>query len=324
MEKQTKRLLLLFSLILVVIPMVIFPERLGMPLISGSAVYMLFEFVYYGVVLYFVRRQASLKTILIGSAMTLVYRMGLGAVFGLSVIIMHAMDSTVAFSLGMAKYLPAVLLHVIAAPFVMRMVYVGLADNLAPISAPQRQFNKPVEPTIINNQETTAPYTTSTEEKPISSSIGVTRMESVTPTPAPTDHENQFERAVAYIGESASVKMALLVDEEGLTLAGFSRCDEDFELWAPLSIILENNNRRVLQHYNRGGDPDKIDIGTRNARIILRRIEHVTLMILAEQNIDETILIRIAQAADMVRKYMSERYSPALFARVEERYVSNS
>ena len=59
-------------------------------------------------------------------------------------------------------------------------------------------------------------------------------------------------------------------------------------------------------------------------RVILRRIEHVVLMILADPEIDETIHIRIAQATDMVRKYMSERYSPAMFARVEENYVSNS
>lgn len=324
MEKQTKRLILLFSLILVVIPMVIFPRRLGLPLISGSAVYMLFEFVYYGVVLFFVRRQASLKTVLIGSALTLVYRMGLGALFGLTVIVRFPMDSTVAFSLGMAKYIPAVLLHVIAAPFVTRLVYAGLADSLDQVRPPRRQFQKSTEAKIITDQEAATPIKSAVEERPFVTPIGVTRTESLTPTPTPSDNENQFERAVAYIGESASVKMAMLVDEEGLTLACFSRCDEDIELWAPLSIILENSNRRLLHQYNRGGDPEKIDIGTRNARIILRRIEHVTLMILAEQNIDETILIRIAQAADMVRKYMSERYSPALFARVEERYVSNS
>lgn len=44
-------------------------------------------------------------------------------------------------------------------------------------------------------------------------------------------------------------------------------------------------------------------------------------MILAEKSIDETVHIRINQAAEMVRKYMSERYSPDTFARVEERYV---
>jgi predicted regulator of Ras-like GTPase activity (Roadblock/LC7/MglB family) len=148
-------------------------------------------------------------------------------------------------------------------------------------------------------------------------------LEPTSPSPK-ADDENQFERAVTYIGESGAVKMAILVDEEGLPLACFNRCNEDSELWAPLANVLEGNNRMLLNHYNRGGAPEKIDISTGKFRIILRRIEHVTLMTLAEHNADETILIRIAQAADMVRKYMSERYSPAMFARVEERYVSNS
>ena len=97
MEKHTKRLILLFSLILVIIPMVIFPKRMGMPLASGSAVYMLYEFVYYGIVLFLLRRQTSLVTILIGSALTLVYRMALGATLGLTIVVMYGMNSTIAF-----------------------------------------------------------------------------------------------------------------------------------------------------------------------------------------------------------------------------------
>jgi len=326
MEKQTKRVILLFSLILMIIPMVIFPKRLGLPLISGSAVYMLYEFVFYGLVLYFFRRQTKLVTVLIGSALTLVYRMGLGAGFGLTIIIMYNIDSTIAFSLGMGKYLPAVLLHVLAAPFVMHSVYMGLADKLSPRRRPvyRREVSRPA---AVKTEEATKPVTPSNENIPAPVS-GISSRKSASQrkgSETAVDSDNQFERAVSYIGESGAVRMALLVDEEGLPLARFSRCDEDPELWAPLSIILEGANRNLLHQYSRrGGIPDRIDIGTRNMRIILRRIEHVTLMVLAEQNVDETILIRIAQAADMVRKYMSERYSPALFARVEERYVSNS
>ncbi len=326
MEKQTKRAMLLFSLILVIIPMVIFPKRLGMPLISGSAVYMLYEFVFYGVVLYFFRRRTPLKTILIGSALTLVYRMAMGAAFGLTIIVMYAIDSTVAFSLGMGKYLPAIILHVAAAPFVMRTVYLGLAENLAPARSSRSRFSDPNAKPVIIDRENETQFQVNSDEKAPAPSGSVSRLDagSLASSGKYGSEENQFERAVAYIGESAAVKMALLIDEEGLPLAQFSRCQADSDLWAPLAIVLEKSNRELLHHYQQGGDMEKIDIGTRNMRIILRRIEHVTLMILADQNIDETVLIRIAQAADMVRKYMSERYSPALFARVEERYVSNS
>lgn len=325
MEKNAKRLILLFSLILVVIPMVIFPRRLGMPLISGSAVYMLYEMVYYGIILYLFGRKVPLVTIVIGAAVCLVYRMALGAAFGLAIIVMYSMNSTIAFSLGMAKYLPAVLLHVLAAPFVIRSVYLNLAENMTSSKVVGRPRRQPAVRPRLAEREDTVPHPARMDEPagftPASSGV---RHENALASGSPGDDGNQFERAVQYLGESASVKMALVVDEEGLPLARFNRCGDDVELWAPLSIVLEGRNRNLLHQYHRGGVPEKIDIVTKNMRIILRRIEHVTLMILAEQNADETILIRIAQAADMIRKYMSERYSPALFARVEERYVSNS
>lgn len=317
-------MLLLFSLILVIVPMVIFPKRLGMPLISGSAIYMFYELVYYGLVLYLFRRQTRLVTIVIGAALTLVYRMALGAAFGLTVVVMYAMDSTIAFSLGMGKYLPAVLLHVAVAPFVMRAIYLGLSENLVPEKKTRMQYNRPMPAFTPSDMETTTPLPTKTKEVPVPPTGIALRTEPDNSTPANSGDENQFERAVNYIGESASVKIALVVDSEGLPLAQFSRSNEDVELWAPLAIVLERGNQRLLNQYNLNDNPEKIDIGTGNMRIILRRIEKVTLMILTEQNADETILIRIAQAADMIRKYVSERYSPALFARVEERYVSNS
>lgn len=322
MEKYIKRLILLFSLILVIIPMVIFPKRLGMPLMSGSALYILYEMVFYGVVLFIFRREATLATVLAGSALTLVYRMVLGAAFGLAIIVMYGLDISIAFSLGMGKYLPAVLLHVAAAPFVMRPVYLGLAASLAQADGAGRdRYRRPLRPPV--DRETTVPFPPRLEEKPVPSLPGRARLEPVAPAPVP-ETENQFDRAIAYVAESGAVKMALLIDEEGLPLARFSRCDEDYEIWAPLTNILEGKNREILNRYRRGGDPEKIDIGTRNVRIVVRRIEHLMLMVLADQGADETILIRIAQAADMIRKYMNERYSPALFARVEERYVSNS
>jgi len=329
MEKQTKRLILLFSLILVIIPMVIFPNRLGMPLISGSAIYMLYEIIFYAAVLYLFRRPARLTTILMGAALTMVYRMALGAAFGLSIIVMYSMDSTIAFSLGMGKYLPAVILHVLAAPFVIRSVYMELAENMAPDQAERKSYQAQTARPVIIDQERTVPNPASVENTVPRSSLTTApvtpvRNENI-PSPAThSDDENQFERAVNYLGESATVKMALLVDEEGLILARFNRCQEDIDLWAPLALILEKQNGQLLRQYHRNGHPDKIEIGTKNMRVILRRIEHVILLILTEQTVDEIIQIRIAQATDMVRKYMSERYSPALFARVEERYVSNS
>ncbi len=331
MDKNDRRLILLFSLILVVIPMVLFPERLGLPLVNGSAVNMLYEVVFYGFVYFMFRRRTTLPALMVGSALTLVYRMTIGALFGLAMMVMYDLESPVAFSLGMTKYLPGVFLHVLAAPFVFRPVYMHLADQM--ISS-RRVKARPVSPAPGEKREDkfpVSPALTFSQERTGSNSVIAERMESfgmaaqgAGQVPGYSAEENQFDRAVNYIGESSVVQMALLVDEEGLLLANFNRSSEDIELWAPLSIVLRRNSRQALYRFGKEEQPDRIDLGTHNFRIILRRIERVTLMILADRDADETIQIRIAQATDMIRKYMNERYSPAMFARVEEHYVSDS
>lgn len=329
MEKNVKRLILLASLVLIVIPMVIFPSLLGLPLLTASTIYMLYEVVFYGVVLYFFNREVSLITLLMGSALTLVYRLCLGAVFGATIMIMRDLNSAVSFSLGMARYSPALFLHIAAAPFIIKPIYESLTDNMSGSSRRGRRI--PVREQMIITSESSAEQPAESFQQPIaqapahddSAPLPSTNYYHEGPT-ATGEEANAMEKAVHYIGESASVKMALLVDDEGLTLARFNRSSEDYELWAPLALILEKDNRDIVNKYSRMGTPTKIDIATRQARLIFRRIDHITLMVMADKTTDETIHIRIAQAVDMIRKYISERYSPALFARVEERYVSNS
>lgn len=315
MEKNTRRAVLLFSLILVAVPMVVFPHRLGMGLGGGSAVNLLYEMVYYGLVLFLFRRNTTLAALSVGVALTLVYRLVLGAVFGLALVVMYDLSLPVAFSLGMAKYMPAILLQAVCAPFVLRTVYLGLSNNLAPRRS-RRSSRWTPSPTIIDDAEAKAAAV------PARETIPTIRPEFAPPTP-PIEG-NQFERAMAYLGESGAVRMALLADQEGLPLAKFVRGGEDVDAWAPLAVMVLSQNRGLIARVDDRNDTDKVDIVARGVRLLVRRIDRVVLMVAAEPNVDETIHIRIAQAADMIRKYMSERYSPAVFARVEDRYVSNS
>jgi predicted regulator of Ras-like GTPase activity (Roadblock/LC7/MglB family) len=316
MEKNIRRLILLCSLVLVAVPMVVFPNRLGLALSGGSAMNLLYEMVFYGLVLFLFRRETTLAALVVGIALTLVYRLALGAAFGLALVVMYDLGLSVAFSLGMSKYIPAILLQAACAPFVLRPVYLGLAANLAPVRK-GRVVRPTVHPTIIEDVEmkvTTAPIR--------ETASAATRPEPAFPgTPG---EENVFDRAVGYLGESGAVRLALLVDQEGLPLAKFIRGREDVEVWAPLAVMVLGHTRTLLNRVDSKDMPDKVDIGARGLRLLVRRIDRVILMVAAEPNVDETIHIRIAQAADMIRKYMSERYSPAVFARVEGRYVSNS
>lgn len=324
MEKSNRTLTMLLSLILIVIPLVAFHTFRVKPLVGGSVIYLFFEMVYYGTVFWIMRRDASLAVVFTGTIMAIIYRMSLGLFFGLILLGMFTFtDLTTPLSWGLIGYMPAVLLHIAATPFVVRQYYLRVAARLM---EDDEEFEMS-PPTFANEVQPQVSQTFASVPKPIqSSSPGIpnefaARIENHSSVGATTDRVNNFDKALTYLSESTSVKMALLVDEEGLTLAQFNRCEEDPELWAPLAVIVEGNNRNLLGRFYPVSELEKIEIGTMKMRIILRRIGHLTLMILAEKSIDETVHIRINQAAEMVRKYMSERYSPDTFARVEERYV---
>lgn len=320
MEKNIRRLILLVSLVLVAVPMVLFPHRLGIGLSGGSALFLLYEMIFYGVVLFAFRRDARLSTLMVGAALTLVYRLALGAAFGVTIIIMYSLDSSIAFSLGMAKYMPGILLHVLAAPFVLRPVYLGLAASLSPVSEPH--YRRGTRRQIIGAEAAAAAVPT--RESLLSPASPVDRAEMPLPNAAAGSDDNQFDRAMAYLGESGAVRMALLVDLEGLPLARFNRSPEEPEDWAPYALVSLQRNCNFAAWNGQPELPERVDIGFRSQRVLIRRIERVILMLVTEPNVDETIHIRIAQATDMIRKYMNERYSPAIFARVEGRYVSHS
>jgi predicted regulator of Ras-like GTPase activity (Roadblock/LC7/MglB family) len=222
----------------------------------------------------------------------------------------------------MGIYLPAIILHVASAPFVLRPAFLLLASNLTPERPKKFIFEPHVEEEEASSPKMSAPI--SQFQTNIGNEIETNSQTFDAVSVPQADNDNQLERAVHYIGESAAVKMSLLIDEEGLTLANFNRSEEDIELWAPAAIIIEKENLRLLNNFGPVGKLSKLDITAKNRRIILRRIERFILMVIVEENIDETIHIRMAQAVDMIRKYINERYSPALFARVEEQYVSNS
>ncbi len=319
MEKNNRMLTILLSLILIVIPLVAFHTFRVKPLVGGTTLYLFFEFIYYGTVCWFVRRDASLAAVITGAVMSLIYRVTLGISFGIILMAMFTFtDIKTPLSWGLIGYMPAVLLHIFAAPFVIRKNYLRVAARLM---EDDEEYDV-APPTFVGNSTPQVSHPVSPEPRPIETASPVlpTSAKNKTVSHA-VDRSNFFDNAVTYMGESAAVKMALVVDEEGLALAQFNRSNEDPEMWAPLAVLVEGNNSNLLGQFYPVSELEKIDISTMRMRIILRRIGHLTLMILAEKSLDETVHIRINQSAEMIRKYMSERYSPDLFARVEERYV---
>jgi len=327
MTGRIVRQISLLSLLILVVPMTLFPERLSMKLAEASLIYVIYELVYYSIVSYFLFRRASFFRIIQVAGICLVYRLLLGAVFGLLIAAVYSTNLTISLTLGMSSYLPAILLHIAVTPFILKPVASQLLTSTKDIYRPVKQA-KTIETPV--NQMT--PTTAFTEMKASKTNYTVERTKETPPLreartwsssgigPA---EANGFDRAVRYIGEDSSVKLAVVVDHEGLLLGRFIRGQVIAEDWAPLTLLVCDANRAALQRV--GWDtPEKIDLVAKDTRIIVAHEESLYLMVMAQRRADDLLNIKINQGLEMIRKHMAQRYSQELSRNVEKIYVSSA
>ncbi|HWR83655.1 MAG TPA: hypothetical protein VN285_10150 [Candidatus Deferrimicrobium sp.] len=317
------RQVVLLSLLFLIVPMILFPERLGTPLAHVSLLNAAYEFLFYTAVAFLVYRGNSLPRLASIAAFCLVYRLALGAAFGILVVIMYSMSATIALRLGMFSYLPAVLMHIAATPWMLRPI-------LSQIGISPRARRSPTDE-----------WTTSEVPEPGSGTSEVVLREAKRPafesdglreTPRGREQRGDlaallphvdgggFDRAVHYIGEDSSVQVAVVVDPEGLPLGRFARGAASAEDWAPLGLILSEANRQPLQRAGLGV-PDRMDLVVRETRVIVAREEGWLLLVVAYRHADDFLNIRINQGLEMIRKYMFQRYGVKPSVGAEKSYV---
>ena len=312
---------ILFSALLIVVPMFYFPARFGMELATGSFTYSMFEVVFYGFLFYLFRPGSSLLQLFAGAGLTFLYRIMVGTIFGVCLSLFYSMDFSVSLALGVSRYLPAIILHIAAAPFIMRPFFLAIADETDYASrrrsSARRQQSGDREKDVV-----TQPYFPKAENHPV-----IDTSEHVTETKGGTvmvGEGDGFHRAVRYLGEHHAVLLATAVDHEGLTLATFQRENYDPELWAPYSLLFREANEKILKKIKDDSGVGRLDLIFGSRRLVVVNLEDVNLLVLFRHEDDELLGIRIMQAADMIRKYTSERYGHLKPSSTEERYVSNS
>ncbi|MEA3297112.1 MAG: hypothetical protein U9R56_04545, partial [candidate division Zixibacteria bacterium] len=94
------RQIALFSMLLIVIPMVVFPELLGTSLTRMSLINIVYELAFYGAMGAMLDRKTTLRNLLQAAGMCLVYRMTLGAVFSFTIAAMYSMSISISLALG--------------------------------------------------------------------------------------------------------------------------------------------------------------------------------------------------------------------------------
>ncbi|MFQ5499685.1 MAG: hypothetical protein ACE5FH_08430 [Candidatus Zixiibacteriota bacterium] len=329
------RQVLLFSLSVLIVPMILFPEQLGTSLARASLLNAVYELVFYGIVIFFFDRTRTLAQLVQSAAMCLVYRLALGGSFGLLIAGAYSMNIVISTTFGMSSYLPAILLHIAVTPFILRPV-------LVPEQRMRRQFPAQKAGTQHSNERFEAGMTSIAASK----AKGFTGEPAVTAMPkgaspsldssalkgSKTDIEkteqiglsaadaNGFDKVTSYVGEHSSVNLAAIIDHEGLLMSHFQRGPVPSEDIAPYGLALLQQSETVT--FRAGwGAVERVDHELLGHRVVAARVGELVLVVIAERQSDDLLNIRIRKALEMTARYMAERYGPQVNENTEKSYV---
>ena len=319
------RQMILFTLIVLIVPMILFPILLGTDIMKSSLMkasfsFALFEYVFYGFCVYFFNKETNLPRLLLNAAICMVGRYFIGAVLGLLIAAMYAMNITIALKFGTISFWPAVVLHIISVPFILKPLF--MAQEGSSRSDVKTSPSRPVE---INQDEINTSFATTqeprkTEQPQVKTDYSDFQAHRPARTKSQSSHEDGFQNAVSYIGENGSTLLAAIVDNEGLLLSSFQRAMYEAEDIAPLVLPILDQNKSTLRKMNLA-TPEKTDLMFENKRMIIASEKHYTLVVISERAMDDVLNIRINQALEMIRIYTAERYNEKLIGNAERIYV---
>lgn len=326
-SKMSQRIIL-FALVSLIVPMLTFPHRFGTELARGSIMTALYEMVAYAIVVMIIQRRGGLIQLVQAAGMCLIYRLAVGALFGVLIAAMYAMDISISVTLGVASYLPGILFQAAMAPLVLWPIISQLYRDL---DRATRSTEEPLQSTAPRMEQGMTSiavskdrgYTPRTSAK--SQMVGQTSPAvSMSPTSGPeakiSADTGGFDRAVLYLGEHGSVQLAAVVDAEGLQMSSYHRGDIVPEDWTPMARVLLEANNELLSKCNLTG-PEKLDMVVEDKRLTLVCCGKFDLMVLAELQSDDVLGIRINQAVDIVNKYAEQRYSRLFQLIAENKHV---
>ena len=287
-------------------------------------IYIVYELIFYGAVVALFDRGATLRGLLPVAAICFVYRMALGAVFSFTIAAIYSMNVGISLRLGLFEYMPVILTYIVVTPFILKPVLKQFRLRKENELVPKQPFV--TDGQISEDRMSTAELQTHSPSVPQSNEFQKPdvytepEIQMDTQPEMPLSSINGFERATRYIGEDASVQLVAVIDDEGLMLGHFYRGDVDLDDWAPFPFLLRNANKDVFARAV-SGDPEKIRVDLADMRITVAFEESFNLLVVSERQAEEFINIRINQGLEIIRKYITERYSRNMFDKPERTYV---
>ncbi|MBD3299091.1 MAG: hypothetical protein GF341_10580 [candidate division Zixibacteria bacterium] len=297
------RQVILWTGVLAVLPLVLYPKTFALGQFKFHPAIVLVEWLIYFVAFLFLVPTLKGSQRFVASGLTVVYRLVCALLFaGLA-----AFNNNYGFqdtaSVAMWSYPFTVLLHVFAAPFVLR----GIWKIVYAEPAPKPRFAMSTGYSAPRPSQSRTTPTVQAAPKLVAArparSAGRTASHAAT-----ADNTPDFDAAVAYVGEYTGIRMCWMVDREGLPLAFWQRQDYTgaVEYWAPTSIEMIDFSQYCLSR-GRDLEPQRIEIRSSAGRVILEAVDEFWLGVLTDHEVDDLVGVRLTQARDMMLKYIQRR-----------------
>lgn len=299
--------LAVYTILLVLVPLVLYPKAFGFPSFDLNPVTGLVEWVFYAAVLSFVTNQLSFSTRIVAAGFTVVFRLAIAAGSGCLVGWFHGKPLSQTVIEVMWSYPMALVPHVLFAAVVTGPLWEHLMATRPARRIPRQTGRKTfVAPAITPS----SPRTHSASASRVASAAGL------------AGHEPSFDDAVSYVGEYAGVRLCWIVDRDGLPIAVWQRqmYTGDADFWAPVSIEMIDFHRRRLSN---GGDecqPDRLEVRTNQGRLVVESVRDMWLGVLTDPDADDLISVRITRAREMIARHLHAEGGP-IVAAGEVQYV---
>lgn len=311
-SNQDYRHAALMAAIIAVVPLIFYPGSLGLNFNISLFPFLLLEVAYYWVILGIFLHGASFGNVFVSGIIALFGRIAVGVVFALLLMAMHATELGEAFAAGIYKYKPAMFLQVVSFPFILMPV---LKNFLPEKSRKKARVVIQTADQISHDHEKEKPRTIigapDYKDRKI---IGARSTAAEKPYTG-------FDEALKYVGELSAVRFAILIDSKGLPVSYYGENLSLRNLWSAIGVYVADKIREALK---RAGefDLEAFELMLDVYRLHMVKVEELYLFVAADKESEDTEKVRVAQAANMIRKIYQERYSikPDVNAR-EESYV---
>jgi hypothetical protein len=283
----------IYSALLVLIPLVLYPKRLGFPAFDLNPAVGLLEWAFYAAVLSLSAGHLPFSTRVVAAGFTVVFRLGLGVASGVLIGWAQNLPSSQTVVETLWSYPAAIIPQVLASAVITSPVW-ELLMSVGPRRRHRRHSGRPTfTSTATTPSMVFAPRASATASR-LATSIGA----------AP--HEPSFDEAVSYVGEYSGVRLCWVVDGDGLPVAVWQRQHDtgDADFWAPVSIEMVDFHRQRLSVGNNTCQPERLDLRTDQGRLIIESIHDLWLGVLTDPDADELISVRITRAHDMIAKHL--------------------